>query len=379
MIRYLLFLLWVGYCGIALGQDTHTSDCGTEFSPDPTFDRAAYESFKRTYQSRSVQRGDEITVVPVVARIVRHTDGTGGLSLSELPEIMDSLNKRFEGVNMQFQMCGPPEFVDVNVFYDFDRGLYADSLVTYNIPNVINIYFINKILNDASFLCGYASFPWFDQEYVVVKNSCALNGSTLAHEVGHYLGLYHTHETFLGNEYADGSNCLFTGDELCDTPADPRLGTNNVSSICEYTGTSRDLNGDRYRPDPTNIMSYSRKACRTFFSEDQSTRMNFYLQKDRSHLNCTRVTSTDELVDFQGVTLAPNPAQDRVKLSWESTLNGELEVEVLDLQGRLMLEEKVKMYPGSIEVELPVAHLGVGVYVVQLKVGEHIKRLRLLK
>jgi hypothetical protein len=125
----------------------------------------------------------------------------------------------------RFELKAYPKSGRKGLFFNFDRSLYADSLVTYNVPNVINIYFINTILNDDVTLCGYASFPWNEkeQEYVVIKNSCAMNGSTLAHEVGHYLGLWHTHTTTNGPELVNGANCKIAGDELCDTPAERAL------------------------------------------------------------------------------------------------------------------------------------------------------------
>ena len=283
--------------------------CGTPDVRDPAFNNDAFQQYKESYHDRVQLR--QITRIPLLPRIVRHTDGSGGMKTELLDQVLSDLNERFDGSNLEFFYCGDPAFVDVDVFYDFDRNLYADSLVTYNIPGAVNIYFINKVLNDDSFICGYASFPWTEGEYVVVKNSCAVNTSTVAHEIGHYLGLYHTHSTFNGIELADGSNCTFAGDELCDTPADPRLGTHNVTADCDYNGRERDLNNDRYRPDPANVMSYSRKACRTAFSPDQQVRMAFYLDKDRTHLACQNVVSTEPGPALSPhLRLYPNPAAD---------------------------------------------------------------------
>ncbi len=120
---------------------------------------------------------------------MNYTQGGGGLDRVYVPEILDSLNARFASTNLQFFQCQEPVDVYENKFYDFDRSRFSDSLNNRNIPGVLNIYLINKVLNDDEFLCGYARFPWTEGEYIVVANSCALNGSTVAHEVGHFLGL----------------------------------------------------------------------------------------------------------------------------------------------------------------------------------------------
>lgn len=359
----------------AFTQNFRSEECGVAYAADPRFDRAEYERFKDNYLSRT---SNEVKMVPIVARIVRRSDGTGGLDPEVLGGIIDTLNVRFKGANMEFFMCGDPEFVDVNAFYDFDRSIYADSLVSYNIPNVVNIYFINKILNDDVFLCGYASFPWFNQEYVVVKNECALNGSTLAHEFGHYLGLYHTHETFNGTELVDGSNCLFTGDELCDTPADPRLGGFNVDADCNYTGTQRDAAGKLYQPDPSNLMSYSLKSCRDYFSPEQHARMNFYLERDRSHLACSLATQITQTPDFE-IRTFPNPVNSQLNVSLSMTEPNQLKLTLLDLEGRALGTWEKMFTKGDQTFDLPMSHLSTGVYVLHIEGNDGNAYMKIVK
>jgi acetyl-CoA carboxylase beta subunit len=101
----------------------------------------------------------------------------------------------------------------------------------------------------------------------------ALNGSTLAHEVGHWFGLMHTHGNLDNgtDELVNGSNCTDAGDLICDTPADPRL-TGLVSSNCVYNPPSvapRDANGQLFAPETNNLMSYSLSQCRNRFSDGQ--------------------------------------------------------------------------------------------------------------
>ena len=312
VLVYLIFLV----VPISILAQFDQESCGTTFSTDPHFDRLEFERFKEDFLQNRKIRNQEVLILPININIVRHSDQSGGFDPSLVKETLDTVNARYLAAGLQFELCDAISFIDRDILYDFDRSLYLDSLISYNQEGVINVFYINKVVDDASIFCGFASFPWRDSEYVVVKNSCALNGSTLAHELGHYFGLYHTHETALGIELADGSNCVFAGDELCDTPADPRLGTGNVDIECEYTGMSRDGNGDRFQPDPTNIMSYSRKECRTYFSPEQLARIKFYQERFRSHLNPCAVTST-KIERLEGQFLIyPNPSSDYLEIQW---------------------------------------------------------------
>jgi hypothetical protein len=90
----------------------------------------------------------------------------------------------------------------------------------------------------------------------------------LAHEVGHNLGLLHTHETSSGFEYVDETNCATAGDAVCDTAADPNL-SGKVNSKCEYIATNKDPNGQYYNPPVNNVMSYTVDSCRKVFTSQQ--------------------------------------------------------------------------------------------------------------
>jgi len=110
--------------------------------------------------------------------------------------------------------------------------------------------------------------------------------SIFGHEMGHCLGLYHTFETYFGEESVTRSssnscyNCGTEGDLCCDTPADyPDSDDNTSSSTCTYSGTLRDDCGNLlYNPSTINIMSYQPWACisstSTALTTNQRTRMH---------------------------------------------------------------------------------------------------------
>jgi hypothetical protein len=143
-----------------------------------------------------------------------------------------------------------------------------------------------------------------------MANNCTglpTNHSTFPHEIGQYFDLFHTHETsFGGPECTSGSNCATAGDLVCDTPADPVLGSGNVNGSCQYTGGGNGpCAGDPpYAPDPTNFMSYSLKTCRDNFSPQQNSRALATLLNLRPELvlsqcpkNCPGDLNWDDTVD----------------------------------------------------------------------------------
>src|SRR5690606_20078994 len=142
-------------------------------------------------------------------------------------------------------------------------------LITYDIENTINIYFVNQILSTKEGnICGYTYYPTNNIDHVFMAKNCVSGGTTLIHELGHFFGLYHTHESQFGAELVSGANCSKAGDLICDTPADPGLRSTLISKTCEFTGFITDVFNTAYEPPINNYMSYSRQTCRNRFTEN---------------------------------------------------------------------------------------------------------------
>lgn len=148
-------------------------------------------------------------------------------------------------------------------------------MVSNNVAGTANVYFVE----DPNGACGY--YAPAGGALAIGKNCANTNSTTLVHELGHFLGLPHTFYGWEGHNTSSppsnpelvtrgpGANCSSAGDGFCDTEAD------YISQRwrCPYSGTYSDLNGDAYKPDATNYMSYSNDACMTNFSAMQIGRM----------------------------------------------------------------------------------------------------------
>jgi hypothetical protein len=274
----LFMLLWLS-CN---PKHLFSQACGTVVTPEQ-------EAFVQRHLSEmsafdgTLTRG--IRDFPLKVHIIRKSDGSGGMGLFSLKAAIANLNNYYINANVRFVILDDIHYIDNDEHYDFDTEYEEDLCTEYDEPNVINIYFFNSIRTGMHTLCGYAYFPE-GQDRVLMTNACAMNGSTLPHEFGHYFMLYHTHgksNTGSTDELVDGSNCSIAGDKVCDTPPDPNL-SGKVTDDCAYTGSVKDKNGVPFAPDTYNMMSYAPKNCRQKFTEGQYARINYTAVNHRSYL-----------------------------------------------------------------------------------------------
>lgn len=172
---------------------------------------------------------------------------------------------------------------------------------------------------------------------------------TICHEVGHALGLNHTHKGSphlvsppLADqglaEYVDGSNCATAGDFICDTPADPEPDFTNTQG-CTFEGLKsiRDGNpngshpdGDWYENvDVNNLMSYYDDVCLSHFTQGQGN----YMKNAINTVPALQNTKNDDAIIFSPTT-------------WLSDKEFNTDV-IIKPGGILTIYSTVKMAPGK--------------------------------
>jgi len=275
--------------------------------------------------------------IAIAPHIVRRSDGTGGLPESRYNQAIADANLHFAPRDMHFYTAAPIDYIDSDFFYyNVDTMSEIDSLRTQNmVAGAINVYFTENLP-----YCGISAFSFSSVQSILMNNNCtatSTNHSTFSHELGHFFDLFHTHETYFGVEFVDGSNCTTAGDLLCDTPADPKLSTSTVTSNCVYVGGETDPHGDPYAPDTHQLMSYSRKACRDNFSPESLDRAFATMLAERDTLLSNAVAARDpEQAGSGAVRLSvprPNPASGSVEMTLELPRAAEVEVSVFDVRG----------------------------------------------
>lgn len=168
------------------------------------------------------------------------------------------------------------------------------NLIQWDPSRYINIWLVSSIDAEsfANFSCGvwtrigvagYATMPpaGGPLDGIVVSGFAIL----LAHEMGHYLGLYHT---FAGGTCRN-NNCSVDGDMVCDTPPDNSMlsSCGNPENSCHSDTLSNHSNGNFFRDVPdqvTNFMDYGNQNCSNEFTQGQADRMMATISTQRSGL-----------------------------------------------------------------------------------------------
>lgn len=223
------------------------------------------------------------TELSVTVYIIKDDAGLDGIDAAAINTAFTKLNAAFSSIKLKFRICNT---VSINN-YQFNNLNAAqnerDLTIQYNSKNTINLYFASTLMDkEGNLVPGYSYMP-ADQIDAIFLDKDFITGNELIHQVGHFLGLYHTHETIFGAELVNDVNCQNTGDRCCDTPADPRI-AGAFDNKCDYTGSAKDSKNNFYVPSINNYMSLGNDVCRCVFTNDQLNRVIYTLKNQKKHL-----------------------------------------------------------------------------------------------
>ncbi|MCI4650440.1 M43 family zinc metalloprotease [Phaeodactylibacter sp.] len=276
---------------------------------------------KRSRISGSARSNDELLVLPVVFHIIQ-SDDQDPVPDAQMQQALQHLNDAFantgyynaaQGSNTYIQFCMAQRTPDnlpstgvervtspLAVMEGLENDIELKNLSRYEPLHYINIWAVEDVcLNGNCNVTGYANLPGThgqDRDGIVVDidyiGTSPDSSSLLAHEMGHYLGLYHTFEGGCEND-----NCLFDGDRVCDTPPDQTTAKppcDQPDNSC-FTDTVDVSDNNPFRPlslgglgdqpdDYRNHMDYSRLECGIHFTPGQIERMRLSAPNQRQSL-----------------------------------------------------------------------------------------------
>ena len=263
-------ILCICFSFLMTGLYAQRNKCGTRVTPEIVAAERARMDSAAAKMGMFLPNTCLNKTLSVTGLIVADSLGNYGITPAGIDALLQAIEPYFEPICVDFELC-TVKYIQNYKYDNFVRPIDQDEFMTqYAIPNTINVGFVNELFIDfGASASGYAALPG-GPDIIMMENSAG--SGVFLHEMGHYFGLYHTFETDFGMELANGSNCLTTGDLLCDTPADPQ-GGNTPPPDCNLSPPMQDPNGDWYVPDISNIMSYYNFCDCGQFTPDQYNRM----------------------------------------------------------------------------------------------------------
>jgi hypothetical protein len=206
-------------------------------------------------------------VIQVYVHVIRTSAGSTSVTTQRITDQMQVLNKAYSSTGWSFNLAAT-DYANNDSWYSSSGGSSESAMknaLRQGSADDLNLYLNHMgggLLGWATFPSGYQGSPKLDG--VVVLDDSVPGGSaapynlgdTATHEVGHWMGLYHTFQ----------GGCSKTGDGVSDTPSErsAAFGCPTGRNTCSGAGT-----------DPIhNFMDYTDDSCMFEFTAGQDARMD---------------------------------------------------------------------------------------------------------
>lgn len=243
------------------------SRCGVHPSD---FEVAAMEA-DFIHRIQAAPRPSKAGAIPVWFHVINRGSGAanGDVSDQAINNQLNVLNAAYASTGFSFALAGVDRTTNTG-WYTMGMGSTAEKQAKAALrkggPETLNIYTANiggGLLGWATFPSSYQGNP-ADDGVVILTDSLPGGsaapynlGDTATHEVGHWLGLYHTFQ----------GGCSKQNDLVADTPQE--------KSPAYGCPVNRDTCAKDPGKDPiTNFMDYTDDSCMNTFTAGQASRMN---------------------------------------------------------------------------------------------------------
>ena len=320
-----------------------------------TSEQTQFQGLERLFQNRidaanqtSPNSRDVTVYVPIKFHIVSKTDGAGGISEASVINLLCHINTQYANQDMIFYINYPFNYISNTSLYNNPGSNGALFQIQQNWDNSsVNLFIVNQTSGNGGYYSGGA------YEHIIMKKS-NFTGQTAVHEIGHFFTLAHP---FLGwgqgdddgwnptvhgnpvgtyspagipfeNEKMDGSNCLWSGDRICDTPPDYLFASSPVhNGGCNWYGGAMDPNGVVVETIEENVMNYFQSCSGETFTPDQKEAIrNDFNLSSRAYLRHSYVPSTGEITEapelIEPIDNEVTPGYNLIYFDWEPPADG---------------------------------------------------------
>jgi hypothetical protein len=247
--------------------------CGTDDNAERIAQSEMDFTARRSQMAKSGETVSNVTggTINVYYHVINKGSGiaNGDVPLSQIQDQIQVLNNAFGGsYGWSYTLAGVTRTTNSR-WYSLRQGSKNErdmkNALRQGTADDLNIYSANLqggLLGWATFPSSYSGSPKMDGVVILyssVPGGSAVpynEGDTATHEVGHWMGLYHTFQ----------GGCTGNGDFVGDTPAEasPAYGCPNGRDTCSGGGA-----------DPIeNFMDYSDDFCMFQFTSGQDARMD---------------------------------------------------------------------------------------------------------